>query len=64
MATLRAVLSRHEEKLNLRNASLCVVLVVLLVCLAFGLYTIKPLLQETTDRNRVETQAGEVRVSD
>ena len=61
MATLRAVLARHDEKLNLWNITLCVGLVVLLVTLAFGLLTFRPLFQNTPDQNRAESHAGEVR---
>jgi hypothetical protein len=60
MATLRAVLGRHDEQLNLRSISLCVVLVIVLVSLAFGLLTFRPLFQDTPDKNRVESHAGEV----
>lgn len=59
MATIKAVLARQQERLNLRNVSLCVVLVVLLVSFVFGLLTFKPLLRDTADQNGVEAQAGE-----
>ena len=63
MATLRTVLARHDEKLNVKNALLCVALVVILVSFAFGLMNMKLLFQDTPDQNRVEPTAGEVKPS-
>ena len=60
MASLRAVLGRQDEKLNLRSVSLCVVLVILMVSIAFGLLTFRPLFQDTPDKTRVDAHSGEV----
>jgi hypothetical protein len=49
MSTLREVLGRKRERDNLRHTGICVVLTVALVAGAFGLVTIKHLMETRPD---------------
>ena len=59
MRTLKEILGREEERLNLRNVGFCVLTVLALITVAFGIAHIKPLFQGTPDDTRVESVARE-----
>ena len=48
MSTLKEVLGREAEQLNLRNVMTCVVLVICVVAVAFGLSQLRPLVESTS----------------
>ena len=47
MSTLKDVLGREIERSNLRNVMACVLLVIGVVAVAFGLVRLKPLVEST-----------------
>ena len=45
MPSLKETLGREEERLNLKNGSICILLVIALVTVVFGFTYMKPLFQ-------------------
>ena len=59
MQTLHQVLGRKDERLNLLNVGLCVLVVVILVTITFGVAHLRLCFQGTTDGNRAESVVTE-----
>ena len=54
MQSLKEVMDREEERLNLRNVGLCVVAVLVLVAITFGVAELRFLFQDTPDGTSTE----------
>ncbi|MDP6777128.1 MAG: hypothetical protein QGI83_10225 [Candidatus Latescibacteria bacterium] len=54
MATLKDVLSRTDERLNVKNMAICFVTVLVFVSIAFGIFNAKSLFQGGTDKSTKE----------
>ena len=63
MQNLHEILSRYEERCNLRNMGLCVLTVVLMVVLTFGIFHMKEIFQSETDTAQKQSSVTE-RVSE
>jgi hypothetical protein len=47
VSTLKEVLGREAERTQLRNVTVCILLVILVVAIAFGLIELKPVVEST-----------------
>ena len=60
MQTLKQVLSRREERQNLKNVGFSILIVVLLVGLAFGIVGMKPTFKSVADTSNSEVLTVEI----
>ena len=59
MATLKDVLARTDERLNVKNMAICFLTVLVFVSIAFGIFNAKSLLQGGTEKSQKEDTVTE-----
>jgi len=60
MQTLKEILGREDERLNLRNVGFCVAVVLVLVAIALGVTQLQFLFQGTPESPRTEAVVTEL----